>query len=470
MVAAKMRTHEGRDMDGAGAANRFGSETGEVVLDAVMRWREWVHRRVESVQPLDGDRGRIRHSIDCTPPPDARLAYEPRERKRRLSRVEGDAIVPLAMVAKGPMRHLDATGSDGRALPLLTMNDGQAIAFSVLTWALGREGIATSSAVNRALRAIVGPEGPRLEAAIESLAEDGTWAGEQLWRGHQLSVELGDLLRDLGRSFLLVALVPAAHLGRRQILKFSFHWEVRPPVDTSPLTRLARPLVAFGLTTATLTVPMMNASDAESYHLEFRTPPELDCVALTLLGGASPTARDVGGEAVAHAHGRFETGHASTAEVELRVRRRGAWRLTWAAALVTSAISVFAVALPGAASVLRDSENGGSALMLAAPALLIGLAAARRESSLSSWMLSPLRSVNVAFALGLFAMAGSIVGGLVAPWIDVLWWTVASVSTVVALLLTVANRVRASGVPPVRPGYSGTDRQASDEGERHVRS
>jgi hypothetical protein len=143
VVAAKMRTREGRDMDGAGAANRFGSETGEVVLDAVMRWREWVHRRVESVQPLDGDRGRIRHSIDCTPPPDARLAYDPRERRRRLSRVEGDAIVPLAMVAKGPMRHLDATGSDGRALPLLTMNDGQEIALSVLTWALGREGIAT---------------------------------------------------------------------------------------------------------------------------------------------------------------------------------------------------------------------------------------------------------------------------------------------------------------------------------------
>jgi hypothetical protein len=460
---------DGRNgMDGRDTASRFGSEMGEVVLDAIMRWQEWVHRRVESVQPLDGDRGRIRHSIDCTPPPDVRLAYEPRDRRRRLSKVEGDAIVPLAMVVKGPMRHLDATGSDGRALPLLTMSDGQEIAVSALTWALGREGIAPSPAIDDALRAIVGPEGSGLEGAVESLVRDGTWGGERLWSGRTVSVELGDLLRDLGRSFLLVALVPAAHLGRRQILKFSFHWEVRPPVHASLITRLARPLVAFGLTSATLSVPMMNASDAESYHLEFRTPPELDCVALTLLGGTSPTARDVGGEAVAHAHGRFETGHASTAEVELQVRRRGAWRLTWAAAVVTAATSALAIGLPGAASVLRDSENGGSALMLAAPALLIGLAAARRESSLSSWMLSPLRTVNVAFALGLFAMAGSIVGGLVTPWIDVLWWTVAGASTIVAVLLTVAGRARTAGAPPGHAGYPDMYRQASDEGERHV--
>ena len=454
--------------DGENVGRRFDDRTGEVVLDAVMRWPEWVHRRVESVQPLEGDRGRIRHSIDCTPPPDPRLAYDPGDRRRRLSRVEGDALVPLAMVAKGPMRQFDAVGSDGAALPLLTMSDGREIALHVLRWALGREGILPGPSIDRALRAIVGPRGPRLTAQIDALVTGGRWGADRLWGDGAVSLELSDLIRDLGSNFLLVALVPATQLGRRQVVKFSFHWSVQLPADASVGARLTRPLAAFGLRTTTLAVPMMNASDTESYHLEFRTPPELDCISLSLAGSSSETATDTSGQAIAHAHGRFETGHAATAEVELLVRRRGAWRATWGAAVVTAIVSVLAVALPGAAEVLRDSGNGGSALMLAAPALLIGLAAARRESSLSSWLLSPLRSVTIGFALGLFAMAGSIVGGLTSPWIDLLWWAMAAVSSVVALVLSYgavsasARRARAVARYPVR------DHERTPEGERHV--
>lgn len=447
--------------------NSFGPDVGEVVLDAVMSWAGWVHRRVESVHPLEGDRGRIRHSIDCTPPPDPRFSYTSRDRKRRLRHVTGEAFVPLALVVKGPMRHLDAIGHDGSPLPLLTMKDGQRITVSALQWALGREGIASDEFVLRVLDFIVGPDGPKLAPEVTELVRKGTWRGERVWRPGPISDELGDLIRDLSTSFLLFVLLPASRLGRRQIVKFSFHWGVRPPVDARLRSRLARPLAAFGLTTTTLQVPMMNAADTESYHFEFRTPPELDCVALTLAGSTSAASRDVSGEPVAHAHGIFDSGHASVASVELRVQRRGAWRLTWWAAVVTAVISVLAVALPGASSVLRDSDNGGAALMLTAPALLIGLAAARRESSLSSWLLSPLRFANVMFALGLFAMAASIAGGLVSPYVDVLWWSVAVVSSTVAVTLSIGSGTLSSRRSRALPMYSEINQTDNHEGDRH---
>ena len=415
------------------------------MLDAVMRWDEWIHRRVESVHPLDGDRGRIRHSIDCSPPADPRLAYDLRDRRRRLGRIDGSAMVPLAFVTKGPMRHLDTTGPDGAPLVLLTMRENLELAVSALSWGLAREGLGVDEAVREALRELVGPDGLTLQVELERLLADGTWRGDALWPGGSLSPELGDLLRDLSRNFLLTVLIPAPQLGRRQVVKFSFHWAVRPLARRD---RVRRPLAAFGLSTLTLDIPMMNPADAESYHLEFRTPPELACVSLRLGGSSSSAAVDMSGEPVAHAHGSFDTAHDAVAKVEVRVRRQGPWHVTWAATCLTAVVSWAAIGLPGASSVLRDTGNGGPAILLAAPALLIGLASARSESSLSTWLLTPLRLVNVAMALGLFAMAASIVGGLLYPWNDILWCSVALGATAAFITLTVGHRL-------VRPGGAG---------------
>jgi len=426
---------------------QFDADVGEAALDAIMRWDEWIHRRVESVHPLDGDRGRIRHSIDCSPPGDARLAYDPRDRRRRLGRIDGSAMVPLAFVTKGPMRHLDTAGHDGAPLTLLTMRENLEISVSALSWGLTREGLAVNETVRGALRELVGPDGPALQADLEALLAEGTWRDVVLWPGGALSPELSDLLRDLSRNFLLTVLVPATQLGRRQVVKFSFHWAVRPLARRD---RVRRPLAALGLTTLTLDIPMMNPADAESYHLEFRTPPELACVSLRLEGSSSAAATDTSGEPVAHAHGAFDNAHDSVAKVELRVRRQGAWRVTWAATGLTAVVSTAAVALPGASAVLRDAGNGGPAILLAAPALLIGLASARSESSLSSWLLTPLRFVNVAMALGLFAMAGSIVGDLISPLNDILWGAVAAAATTAFVTLSFGHRLMSTTARPKR--------------------
>ena len=61
-------------MDPLNADN--GRLLGEALLDVVLRWPKWVHRRVDSLHPLEGEWGRRRHSIDCQPPPDPRLIYK----------------------------------------------------------------------------------------------------------------------------------------------------------------------------------------------------------------------------------------------------------------------------------------------------------------------------------------------------------------------------------------------------------
>lgn len=53
---------------------------GAALVDVVTRWSAWVYRRVDSVHPLVGERGRRRQSLDCLPTPDPALAFHPEER------------------------------------------------------------------------------------------------------------------------------------------------------------------------------------------------------------------------------------------------------------------------------------------------------------------------------------------------------------------------------------------------------
>src|SRR5688500_3243797 len=113
----------------------------EALLDAVAGWSEWCLRRVDSVQPLEGERGRLRPSLDRIPPPDPRLAYVPSERRRRIAALQGPIVVPIAIVNKQPMRELDAALGDTTPLPLLTMSENVELAAAMLEYALEKQEI-----------------------------------------------------------------------------------------------------------------------------------------------------------------------------------------------------------------------------------------------------------------------------------------------------------------------------------------
>lgn len=73
----------------------------EALADVIFQWKNWVYRRVDSVHPSEGARGRLRHSMDCEPPPDPRLAYNEVERRYNdINDVKGQLMVPLAFIEK----------------------------------------------------------------------------------------------------------------------------------------------------------------------------------------------------------------------------------------------------------------------------------------------------------------------------------------------------------------------------------
>lgn len=156
-------------------------DVGEALLDAIAAWSTWCLRRVDSIHPDVGERGRVRHSMDCIPPPDARLAYEVRERHhRKFSRVRGHVIVPLVLVAKGPMRELDAADSDGRPMPLLGVKENVELAVAMMESALSRQGVHVAGDLRSILRSIAGPasEGaPEPLKIAQVLATTGEWGG-----------------------------------------------------------------------------------------------------------------------------------------------------------------------------------------------------------------------------------------------------------------------------------------------------
>src|SRR5699024_448581 len=121
------------------------NSTAEALADAIINWSSWVTRRIDSVQLLEGSRGRLKHSIDCVPPPDPQLAYEESERVlQNISSVQGQLMVPLAFISKAPMRHLDVTRTDGTPMPLLGSEETSSFIFRTVIFLLTKSGVQES--------------------------------------------------------------------------------------------------------------------------------------------------------------------------------------------------------------------------------------------------------------------------------------------------------------------------------------
>jgi hypothetical protein len=147
----------------------------------------------------------------------------------------------------------------------------------------------------------------------------------------------------------------------------------------------------------------------------------------------------VGG--VVHAVAPYPDEPDDDAVVELRVPWDGLRATTFFVALTTSATILLGKLLPGAQDALLEASDGAAALLLALPAVVLALAAVRRESALEAALLGPLRSVLLVCAFFLFACAGSVVGVLHEPWRTWLWMGGGSISSVLAVLLC-ANEVK----------------------------
>lgn len=416
----------------------------EALLDAVDAWPQWCHRRVDSVHPLVGERGRVRHSLDCSPPPDPWLAYSPAEREHDdVAFVRGQVVLPLAIVEKAPMRQLDAVADDGRAIPLLSMSENVELASAMLEAALGKAGVIVDDGLARLLRVIAGPGelgSVNAPTIVETLVDTGAWNGRQYFTD-RLPAEVTNLLHDLSRGFLLAGLIPAERAGVRQVVKISFHWRIEPAERRLALW-WSRMLTSIRAVDREIELPMTAPSDTASYHLEFQTPQELDCTGLELptsSGPSRPGMRDESGLPVAHVHGAFSIPPTGLARASLSVPRRGLWTYALLATAVTMGTIWGILALPGGMTAVRGSPEASAAVLLALPALLIGLAAGRRESALAAWMLGPLRLTMLTCSLILFLLGWTLVGKLQDPWHIWLWQAAAAVVTTLFLALVVVG-------------------------------
>lgn len=405
-----------------------GELAAESLADAIVQWPDWVYRRVDSVHPSEGARGRLKHSMDCIPPPDPRLAYDEVERGHQsINEVEGQLMVPLAFITKGPMRHLDVSRNDGTSMPILGSEEACELMADALILLLTKSGVKRSSELEDAIRSLVFSRGNENLEKAKGLIAKGVWEGQRLWCS-QIKIDLYTerFLLNLSTDFVLIGLIPASASGTRQILKFSYHWVLNLPMkDRAQFRDSAK--VAFRIAPLEIQLPMHMPAATKSYHLEFHVPPELDIRELVLpqvtdsLGNQVQYPMDNSGAPVAHVHARFQEMPEKDALVKLAVPRRGLWVTALMTSGLTAGIFLLALCLPGAMDTLRQVGGNAAALLLAAPAVFVSFLVISKEHIFSSWMLNPLRVIVAMCALSLFMMAASIAGDLQQPFLMALW-------------------------------------------------
>lgn len=398
---------------------------GAALVDVVTRWSAWVYRRVDSVHPLVGERGRRRQSLDCLPTPDPALAFHPEERALTSpDDLRGQIMVPLAYIKKEPLREFDTKGPDGNVLPVLGTPDTTRYGVAMVRSELMRTNTHVSGDLIALIEEIVGPTtDDKSLPAVDALVEKGCWDGcvrvdPRVFDGN----DAGELLRTLVGRFLLIGLIDSQRAGSRQVLKFAYDWHV----EGLPPKHFFRSLqVAFGWSRRTLEVPLEAASAAASYHLEFQTPPEVRCTLLRLPGqSGSDGLFDDSRKPVTHVHGRYDQQPEEDGELVVDLPFRGIRMTATVATGFSFLTALLALLLPGAEAVWRSEPEGPATVLLVAPAVLLALVASRGESALVREPMNILRFVVFSSAVSLFLVAASLVGELQDGWLRALWWGV----------------------------------------------
>ncbi|MGY2873454.1 hypothetical protein ACVW00_000644 [Marmoricola sp. URHA0025 HA25] len=399
---------------------------GRKVLELLINQRDWTHRRVETVSFLDTGETRRRVSWDFTVP--SRLAV----------RVGIDRVaVPLATLAKEPLRRVDVSDAAGAAVSVWGTEDNGRLAVqalgSVVSGLLGRElksGEADLIAGVVFARSAAGAHGHlvQLRSLLASVADrDATAAALAL-------------AEDLAANFLFVVELPKEVIERRSLVKLTYE---RPLDGSSNLLSTKHETVIKGGSWTTST---------RSWHLEVQAPPGLAVSQLMFAAwdadekvidqGTSDSQGHTG-----HITGKA-TGHETDVEatLELLPAREGLINQVVAGAFVAFLLLVAGVIFSEEVfKATRDPNQAGSvaAVTLAIPAFLIALLARSREHPLVSRLLLAPRVNSVITALLLLSTAAALVFEL--PLCQ-LRWTLMALGLLQAMTLTWAIVIRHKSV------------------------
>lgn len=458
-------------------------ETGRAIAEAVWGSQIWCHRKVDSLRLLEGDRGRRRVSLDCTPPPEPGLTYGVPSRRRFRRHEPGPIRLPVAMISKGAMRDLDATLGDGTPVPVLGRQENGELAYLALAYALQRVLGDLPRPLARVLERIVREDSRSARRLANALVREGSVGGQQILDPSVVPEGVKDLILDLASNFLLVLVLPAECVGTRTVVKYSFHWRSIPPtrtrsrrVDSTAATlepadsgavsyvrgrtrrgwrtfrrriRDVRERWATGLGygTALFELEAGDPSWASSYHLEVHAPVSLACERLALPApyqGAAAAGVDNQIGTVAHAYAAYPESPPPrpTAKLSLGVPLQGLRQITLLVTAFTALVFQLEEHLPGARQALLAAPDGAVAILLAVPAVVIALMVRFDENRLATVLLRPLRVVVLGCAALLVSAAASLVGWLHEPYIAWLWAVGAWSSTAAFLVMLVPSLTR----------------------------
>lgn len=410
------------------------------LLETVLRWREWCHRRVDRYEAEGGNRGRTKQSIDMTLPADARLAYDAAQRGlMKASTVRGLVVAPLAILAKKPLHEFDVALSGAGSVPMLTRTQNEALVVGMLVE--GFERILGSKNVhprlNAALTSIVAGSGSAAWDVATELTDRGEFDGDGLFDpGLIAGTDLYFLTRDLASGFLLCVLLPSTVLGTRSLVKISHLWRT----DVSKSGWWSRHVQSVHDFELTLTA----ASDTESYHFEFIVPRGLSCRYLAIPRGSAPGDRHLLTEkrdTTVHLHANYMEPPGS-ARVVLTSLGRGPRVTVFIWLLATVGLCWGLVSLANFDQLVSGSGSGVS-LLLSLPAALLAVGAARSGQSLADTLNAAPRLAAILCAALLFIEAA---GPVVMPDAHSLWvyWQATAWAATALLALAVVQSVLAN--------------------------
>lgn len=421
---------------------------GERMAIALGSSSTWKHRKVESLRLRECDFGRRRVSLDLTPDgprigpwvePSAGGAGGDREEPSSEGTAPADTasrsadgtvmLLPLALLAKQPLRDFDVSDASGEPLPVLGRRDDGFIAWSVLaaryTVDLDQD---LPDEVLDALHRIV-HDLPTDATEIANSLLSGSLIDPATFDPSRLDDETKKLTQDLASNFLLVCLLHR-DFDRRQLVKYSSHWQVQPPSDRQTLW--GRLCVGLGTRSIDLDLLVEGAADAGSYHLEVHAVPGMHIHELELPAGSgqSPYLADRTIGVIGHAVESYNSSPEGKARLALRVPRGGDRTVALMTTLFTVLVFWLDRTLSGAHCALLESADGAAALLLIIPAAFSLALSRASENVVLSHMLFPLRMLTLLSIALLVAAAASLVGHLHRPYSDILWWAGSGLSLV----------------------------------------
>jgi hypothetical protein len=403
---------------------------------------QWIHRRVESLDFLDGKSFIRSTSIDLSVPPDCAEVMTPDGTRY--------SLLPVSMLRKQPLVEFSLVGPDGRSLFNLTSEQNGAIASTALKSIAKQSGVLTSNielAIDRivfgdlkagidAFRVFVDPQCKDSDRALrKKIIEDETTR----W-----------LLSQLATSFLFV--VALCELpGKRTVVKYSHQDSDTAGGSDSPWLRTFSKL---GWRSTSFLSTASAASGAASYHFEVSPPHGVKVQSIKLYGFSKKKNYELKTvKRTAHSRHIHTTLLPPFLSVTAVVRLRPAWRIwlfpsTVATALTAIVLLSFAfrsASVLTSASLARGSAAVTAPLLLGITGVIATLLTRPGEHALAARLIGYLRHLTITVVSLPFISALMI--ALAAPyrtlriWLFGFGWFSAA-STVLLALATLMSQVR----------------------------